>query len=49
VLTGLQSDDQGFAQVGVILAEKLGMAVERDSDNQGRWRSPRRIYAMSLC
>ena len=24
VLTGLQSDDQGFAQVGVILAEKLG-------------------------
>jgi electron transfer flavoprotein beta subunit len=25
VLTGLQSDDQGFAQVGVILAEKLGM------------------------
>jgi electron transfer flavoprotein beta subunit len=26
VLTGLQSDDQGFAQVGVALAEKLGMA-----------------------
>jgi len=26
VMTGLQSDDQGFAQVGVILAEKLGMA-----------------------
>jgi electron transfer flavoprotein beta subunit len=26
VLTGLQSDDQGFAQVGVILAELLGMA-----------------------
>jgi electron transfer flavoprotein beta subunit len=25
VLTGLQSDDQGFAQTGVILAEKLGM------------------------
>jgi electron transfer flavoprotein beta subunit len=25
VLTGLQSDDQGFAQVGVILAERLGM------------------------
>ena len=24
-LTGLQSDDQGFAQVGVILAEKLGL------------------------
>jgi electron transfer flavoprotein beta subunit len=26
ILTGLQSDDQGFAQVGVILAECLGMA-----------------------
>lgn len=26
VLTGLQSDDQGLAQVGVILAERLGMA-----------------------
>src|ERR1041385_1887249 len=26
ILTGLQSDDQGFAQVGVILAEKLGIA-----------------------
>jgi electron transfer flavoprotein beta subunit len=26
VLTGLQSDDQGFAQVGVIMAERLGMA-----------------------
>jgi len=26
VLTGLQSDDQGFAQVGVILAEALGLA-----------------------
>jgi electron transfer flavoprotein beta subunit len=25
VLTGLQSDDQGFGQVGVILAEQLGM------------------------
>jgi electron transfer flavoprotein beta subunit len=25
VLAGLQSDDQGFAQVGVILAEKLGL------------------------
>jgi electron transfer flavoprotein beta subunit len=25
VLSGLQSDDQGFGQVGVILAEKLGM------------------------
>ncbi len=26
VLTGLQSDDQGFAQVGVVLAERLSMA-----------------------
>ena len=26
VLTGLQSDDQGFAQVGVVLAERLGLA-----------------------
>lgn len=26
VLTGLQSDDQGFAEVGVVLAEKLGLA-----------------------
>jgi electron transfer flavoprotein beta subunit len=26
VLTGLQSDDQGFGQVGVVLAERLGMA-----------------------
>jgi electron transfer flavoprotein beta subunit len=26
ILTGLQSDDQGLAQVGVILAERLGMA-----------------------
>ena len=25
VLTGLQSDDQGFAQIGVVLAERLGM------------------------
>jgi electron transfer flavoprotein beta subunit len=26
VLTGLQSDDQGFAQVGVVMAEKLGVS-----------------------
>src|SRR2546422_614054 len=26
ILTGLQSDDQGFAQVGVIMAERLGVA-----------------------
>jgi electron transfer flavoprotein beta subunit len=25
ILTGLQSDDHGFAQVGVVLAEKLGL------------------------
>ena len=25
MLTGLQSDDQGFGQVGVVLAEKLGI------------------------
>ncbi len=25
ILTGLQSDDQGFAQVGVLLAERLGL------------------------
>ncbi len=26
ILTGLQSDDQGFAQVGVVMAERLGMS-----------------------
>jgi electron transfer flavoprotein beta subunit len=42
VLTGLQSDDQGFAQVGVILAERLGlphatiiMEVNVDSSSAG--------------
>ena len=25
MLTGLQSDDQGFAQTGVVLAERLGL------------------------
>jgi electron transfer flavoprotein beta subunit len=46
VLTGLQSDDQGFAQVGVILAEKLGrphatiiMEVEVIGDG-GRQEAP---------
>ena len=41
-LTGLQSDDQGFAQVGVILAEKMGqphatiiMEVEVTEANKG--------------
>ena len=42
VLTGLQSDDQGFGQVGVVLAEKLGMPhatiimdVQVESDVEG--------------
>src|SRR5438477_9654302 len=42
VLTGLQSDDQGFAQVGVIMAEKLDlphatiiMEVEVTDGNRG--------------
>ena len=30
------------------VAEKLGLVVERDSDNHGRWRRPQRIYAASL-
>jgi RimJ/RimL family protein N-acetyltransferase len=30
------------------VAEKLGLVVERNSDNHGRWSSPQRIYAMSL-
>jgi RimJ/RimL family protein N-acetyltransferase len=30
------------------VAEKLGLVVERDSDNHGRWSSPQRIYAASL-
>jgi electron transfer flavoprotein beta subunit len=41
VLTGLQSDDQGFGQVGVILAERLGMPhatiiMEVQADPAGR-------------
>ncbi len=40
ILTGLQSDDQGLAQVGVILAEKLGLAhatiiMEVQAEGQG--------------
>jgi electron transfer flavoprotein beta subunit len=42
VLTGLQSDDQGFGQVGVVLAEKLGiphatiiMAIEISGPSTG--------------
>jgi RimJ/RimL family protein N-acetyltransferase len=30
------------------VAEKLGLVLERDSDNHGRWPNPRRIYAASL-
>jgi RimJ/RimL family protein N-acetyltransferase len=30
------------------VAEKLGMSLERDSDDHRQWTSPRRIYAMSL-
>jgi electron transfer flavoprotein beta subunit len=49
ILTGLQSDDQGFAQVGVILAERLGlphatiiMEVQVDS-GQGTLRVKREL------
>jgi electron transfer flavoprotein beta subunit len=40
ILTGLQSDDQGFGQVGVVLAEKLGMPsatiiMEVQKENDG--------------
>jgi hypothetical protein len=30
------------------VADRLGLVVERASDNHGRWRSPQRIYAASL-
>ena len=30
------------------VAEKIGLVVERSSDNQSRWSNPQRIYAMSL-
>src|SRR5262249_43588558 len=51
VLTGLQSDDQGFGQTGVILAERLGlshgtivMEVEADtSESGGRLRVKREL------
>jgi RimJ/RimL family protein N-acetyltransferase len=29
------------------VAEKLGLVLERASDNHGRWRRPQRIYATS--
>jgi electron transfer flavoprotein beta subunit len=53
VLTGLQSDDQGFGQIGVILAEKLGMphatiimevqASDPSGSGQGRVRVKREL------
>jgi electron transfer flavoprotein beta subunit len=50
VLTGLQSDDQGFAQVGVILAEKLGrphatiiMEVQADAPSTGAGQGVLRV------
>jgi RimJ/RimL family protein N-acetyltransferase len=30
------------------VAEKLGLSLERQTDSQGRWPSPQRIYATSL-
>jgi electron transfer flavoprotein beta subunit len=50
VLTGLQSDDQGFASVGVILAEKLGLPhatiiMEVDASNAGQLRVKRELEA----
>ena len=39
VLTGLQSDDQGFGQVGVVLAEKLGMQPSRLA-HRLKWPGP---------
>jgi electron transfer flavoprotein beta subunit len=49
VLTGLQSDDLGFAQVGVILAERLGMphaTIIMDVQAQdGRLRVKRELEA----
>jgi electron transfer flavoprotein beta subunit len=48
VLTGLQSDDHGFGQVGVILAERLGMPhatiiMEVDAATAGRLRVKREL------
>src|SRR5688572_22805446 len=50
VLTGLQSDDQGFGQVGVVLAEKLGMphatiimAVEKSDRSTGSGQAILRV------
>ena len=54
VLTGLQSDDQGSAQTGVVLAERLGMPhativmeVQIDQSNGARQtRARRRVVSM---
>ena len=48
VLTGLQSDDQGFGQVGVVLAEKLGMPhatiiMEVQASRRGQLRVKREL------
>jgi len=50
VLTGLQSDDQGFAQTGVVLAEKLGlphatiiMDVKADAPSAGSGKAGLRV------
>jgi electron transfer flavoprotein beta subunit len=50
ILTGLQSDDQGFAQVGVILAEKLGrphatiiMEVQAEAPSAGSGQASVRV------
>lgn len=50
VLTGLQSDDQGFASVGVILAEKLGLPhatiiMDVDASQGGALRVKRELEA----
>ena len=39
ILTGLQSDDQGFGQTGVLLAELLGIAARDDhhANRSCRW------------
>ena len=52
ILTGLQSDDQGFGQTGVVLAELLGIAhstiimeVKLDSNRKNEIRVKRELEA----
>ena len=52
ILTGLQSDDQGFGQTGVVMAELLGishstiiMEVELDSNKESEIRVKRELEA----